>query len=84
MSTPTVYHTAAGRVCEMPGRIELRGPSPDPSVPAGGVLLAVAWRVPGADTWEIRVRAGLKPPWPRLVTVTGRDNALRALAGGEL
>lgn len=37
-------------------RIDARGPSPDPSVTAGGQLLAVARRCHDRDTWIVRTR----------------------------
>lgn len=42
-------------------RIDARGPSPDPSVTAGGQLLAVARRCHDRDTWIVRVR-GVQAP----------------------
>ena len=38
------------------GRIEARGESPDPSMPASGELLGLARKVAGGESWAIRVQ----------------------------
>jgi hypothetical protein len=42
-------------------RIDARGPSPDPSVTAGGQLLAVARRCHDRDTWIVRLKDDQTP-----------------------
>jgi hypothetical protein len=57
-----------------PGRIDLRAPSPDPSVPAGGRLLAFLDEVPSG--YLLTMRTGCQP----VATIEG---ALSIVAGAR-
>jgi hypothetical protein len=63
------------------GRIDARGPSPEPSVTAGGQLIAVARRVRsgGPDTWCVRVLGGQAP---RFIESEQATRAFMASLGG--
>lgn len=55
------------------GRIELRAPAPDPSVPLSGRLLALARQAHGTDTWACTRRES-----PRHVVWAGSAADARA------